>query len=141
MRVIHLRYICLFNKWFDILQKPNQKQSKATARRPDIDVLNIIVTWLILLYHVVIVYCPYIPYYVKDVNIPAEPGPDSGYFYALVYIIFNNAWNMPLFFFLAGVSSFLSLKRYSFRFRRIENNFKLWFLKMWINDTNYILNP
>ena len=95
------------------------------ARRPDIDVLNIIVTWLILLYHVVIVYCPYLTYYVKDVNIPAEPGPDSGYFYALVYIIFNNAWNMPLFFFLAGVSSFLSLKRYSFEFRWIENQFKL----------------
>ena len=82
------------------------------VRRPDIDVLNIAVTWLILLFHVVIVYCPYLPYYVKDPNVPDVAGPESVSYYALVFVIFMNAWNMPLFFFLSGVSSCLSLNRY-----------------------------
>ena len=79
---------------------------------PDIDILNISVTWLILLYHVVIIYCPYLAYYVKDPNLPPTPGPESPSFYALVYIVFMNTWNMPLFFFLSGVSSYFSLNRY-----------------------------
>lgn len=93
------------------IQPETTAAPKSTSRRPDIDVLNISVTWLILLYHAVLIYCPYIPYYVKDPSIPPKPGPDQVSFYALVYIIFMNGWNMPLFFFLSGVSSFFSLKR------------------------------
>ena len=68
----------------------------------------------------VIVYCPYLPYYVKDPNVPDEAGPESISYYALVFVIFMNAWNMPLFFFLAGVSSCLSLNRYEIYLYHID---------------------
>ena len=107
---LNLTNISLHCSFF--LKTAIQKEPKPTSRRPDIDILNIIVTWLILLYHVVIIYSPYLTYYVKDPDLPTtDPGLDSPYFYALVYIIFNNTWNMPLFFFLSGVSSYFSLKR------------------------------
>ena len=41
-------------------------QKPKTKRRPDIDVIRVGLTWGILLYHVVLIYVPYIPYYVKD---------------------------------------------------------------------------
>ena len=87
-------------------------QHKSVKRRQDIDILIISVTWLILVYHAVAIYCAYVPYYVKDPNIPPYPGFESPSFYALVYMIFMNAWNMPFFFFLSGISSYLSLGRY-----------------------------
>ena len=86
-------------------------QVTATIRRPDIDVANIILTWIVLVYHVLIVYCPYLPYYVKDPSVPSNIEPDSPYVLLLACVIFIDTWIMPTFFFLSGVSSYYSLKR------------------------------
>ena len=73
---------------------------KKSSRRPDIDVIRIVLTWGILVYHTALIYGPYLSYYVRII-------PDSGldswtmiYFY---FIISMNAWNMPMFFFLSGI--------------------------------------
>ena len=78
----------------------------------NLNIMNISLTWLILLFHAACVYSPYLPYYVKEPTIPSEPGPESLSWYALVFIIFMNAWNMPFFFFLSGVSTVFSLEKY-----------------------------
>ena len=87
----------------------NQKME--TTRRPDIDALNIILTWFVLVYHILIVYCPYLPYYIKDPNTPSNIEPNSSYVYILACVIFMDTWIMPLFFFLSGIATFYSLKR------------------------------
>ena len=110
-RVIRIEYSRNYWTHIFIKQQGNRLAPTSASRRPDIDVLNICLTWLILLYHAVIVYTPDIPWYVKDPNNPLEPGPNQVSYYARVFIAFMNGWNMPLFFFLAGVSSYLSLKR------------------------------
>ena len=73
---------------------------KKSSRRPDIDVIRIVLTWGILVYHTALIYGPYLSYYIRII-------PDSGldswtmiYFY---FIISMNAWNMPMFFFLSGI--------------------------------------
>ena len=84
--------------------------SEKMPRRPDIDIMNIFMTWLILLFHVGCVY-NHGTWYVKDPDIPITSDPESLSFYADLFTTFMNAWNMPLFFFMAGVSSWLSLNR------------------------------
>jgi hypothetical protein len=69
-------------------------------------------TWIILVYHATIMYCPEWPAYVKDPSAPNTAGPESASFYSLGFLHFMNAWNMPIFFFIAGVTSYLSLFRY-----------------------------
>ena len=87
-------------------------RSEQMPRRPDIDIMNIFMTWLILLFHVGCIYNHGI-WYVKDHDIPlgSVPDPASLSFYADLFTSFMNAWNMPLFFFMAGVSSWLALNR------------------------------
>ena len=66
---------------------PAQTESlepKKSKRQPEIDVIRVGLTWGILLYHVVLIYIPWINYYVKDpfydfVNNTA-PGADVSYF-------------------------------------------------------------
>ena len=36
-----------------------------SSRRPDIDIIRIVLTWGILLYHTVLIYTPYLSYYVR----------------------------------------------------------------------------
>ena len=38
---------------------------KKSSRRPDIDLIRVVLTWAILLYHVVLIYAPFLPYHVK----------------------------------------------------------------------------
>ena len=56
-------------------------------------------TWGILLYHVTLIYTPYLSYYVRI--IPEEV--PSWHLASLWFIISMNAWNMPMFFFLSGI--------------------------------------
>ena len=87
---------------------------KKSSRRPDIDLIRIALTWGILLYHTVLIYAPYLPYYVKIV-----PDQVKGWhFMTGWFIISMNAWNMPMFFFLSGISAFFGLKK------RNENQFR-----------------
>ena len=72
---------------------------KKSSRRPDIDLIRIVLTWGILLYHTVLVYTPWLPYYVK-----VFPENIEGWHWSsLWFIISMNAWNMPMFFFLSGI--------------------------------------
>ena len=73
---------------------------KKSSRRPDIDVIRIVLTWGILVYHTALIYGPYLTYYVRII-------PDSGVDnWTVIYVYFvtsMNAWNMPMFFFLSGI--------------------------------------
>ena len=90
------------------------KSPKKSSRRPDIDIIRIGLTWGILMYHTVIIYAPYTSYYVKIIpEMPAQPW----HLLALWFIVSMNAWNMPMFFFLSGISAFFGLKK------RSENQF------------------
>ena len=90
------------------------------SRRPDVDIIRIILTWGILLFHTVAIYIPKNHYYVKI--IPEYPPPQ----WHLMGIWFNasmHAWNMPMFFFLSGISAFFGLKKRSekeFRMERVH---------------------
>ena len=61
--------------------------------------IRIVLTWGILLYHVTLIYTPYLSYYVRV--IPEEV--PSWHLAALWFVISMNAWNMPMFFFLSGI--------------------------------------
>ena len=69
-------------------------------------------TWLILLFHVSVLYQPEMPFYVLHPD--TSPKLEFELFSVLngVFLLFMDAWNMPMFFFLAGVNSYLSLQRY-----------------------------
>ena len=72
---------------------------KKSSRRPDIDLIRIVLTWGILLYHTVLIYTPFLPYYLK-----IYPEIIEGWHWSsLWFIISMNAWNMPMFFFLSGI--------------------------------------
>ena len=72
-------------------------ESQKSKRKPEIDVIRVGLTWGILLFHVVLIYIPWIPYYVKDpfydfVNNTA-PGADvsqslSVFMYTFCYKLF-----------------------------------------------------
>ena len=47
----------------NIPQEANPKPK--SSRRPDIDIIRIVLTWGILLYHTVLIYTPYLSYYVR----------------------------------------------------------------------------
>ena len=74
-------------------------------RRPDIDLLRIVLSWAILVYHTVLVFTPSLPYYVK-IYPPPPLSPQYTVLWqwsTLWFIVSMNSWNMPLFFFLAGL--------------------------------------
>ena len=72
---------------------------KKSSRRPDIDLIRIVLTWGILLYHTVLIYTPFAHYYVK-----VYPQYIEGWHWSsLWFIISMNVWNMPMFFFLSGI--------------------------------------
>ena len=41
------------------------KPGKTSSRRPDIDLVRVVLTWGILLYHTVLIYAPFLSYYVR----------------------------------------------------------------------------
>ena len=90
-------------------------------RRPDIDIIRIVLTWGILLYHVVLIYAPDSVYYVRVI-----PDPVPSWYYVANWFLWSmNAWNMPMFFFLSGVSAFNSLKKRSEKEFRLERVHRL----------------
>ena len=85
------------------------KKMGEMARRPDIDVIIIALTWGIFLFHTCLVYSPFSGYYV-DFPEQLDTGPvkeneyhiiSAGYIIQL-FIKFMHAWNMPMFFYLSG---------------------------------------
>jgi len=98
-----------------IEEEAEQTEVKKSSRRPDIDLIRILLTWGILLYHTVLIYTPLLPYYLKVFPDQLEEWHWSSFW----FIISMNAWNMPMFFFLSGISAFFGLKK------RDENQFRM----------------
>ena len=72
---------------------------KKSSRRPDIDLIRIVLTWGVLLYHTVLIYAPILPYYVK-----VYPQFIEGWHWSSLWFLLSmNVWNMPMFFFLSGI--------------------------------------
>jgi len=98
-------------------QEANPKPK--SSRRPDIDIIRIGLTWGILLYHTVLIYTPYLSYYVRIIPLEIP----NWHLIGLWFVITMNAWNMPMFFFLSGISAFFGLKKRSesqFRNERVH---------------------
>ena len=74
------------------IDEPAKEDSR---RRPDIDILRILLTLLILLFHIVLIYTPWGSYYVKDVKSYFE----EWQFIAIWFMISMSVWKMPMFFF------------------------------------------
>ncbi len=71
-----------------------------TARRPDIDWLRVLATYLLFAFHVGKVFDPAPFYHVRNADLS---------FAMLVFCGFVSLWHMPLFFLLAGWSAAASL--------------------------------
>ena len=82
-------------------------------RRPDVDLMRIILTWSILLFHITVAYTPKEEYYIKSFG--WSLGAD---YVSYFWIIFQDIWQMPMFFFLSGVSAYFAL------FRRTQRQFR-----------------
>jgi uncharacterized protein (DUF2147 family) len=74
--------------------------SDSDARRYDIDWLRVFATYLLLLFHVGMVFNPAPFYHVRNTDVS---------FFFLILCGFISLWHMPLFFLLAGWSAFASL--------------------------------
>ena len=86
------------------------KCTKKSQRRPDIDVIRIVLTWAILLFHTALIYSPLAWYYVKIVPDHVPPWHLLGSWFTATM----DVWQMPMFFFLSGirlVSMFISIIR------------------------------
>ena len=87
----------------------SQKKKAEMARRPDIDVIIIALTWGIFLFHACVVYSPFSGYYlIFPEQLDTGPVKESGYhiisagYIIQLFIVFRHAWNMPMFFYLSG---------------------------------------
>jgi len=100
--------------------KTGETESNSVAlplppRLPAIDIIRICLTWGILLYHTAWVYAPFgTRFYVKA----HEWSNDLFYYLPIAWMRFMDVWQMPMFFFLSGVSAFYAL------FRRSEKQFR-----------------
>ena len=72
-----------------------------SQRRPDIDVIRIVLTWAILLFHTALIFSPLAWYYVKIVPDPVPSWHLLGSWFTATM----DVWQMPMFFFLSGIRS------------------------------------
>ena len=102
------------------------------ARLPAIDLLRVALTWGILLFHTAAAYAPVTNYYVKSFGWSSN----VSYYLSITWVIFMDVWQMPMFFFLSGVSSFHALKRRSesdFRKERVHRLLVPWLVLVLTN--------
>lgn len=78
----------------------SNETSERDTRRYDIDWLRVFATYLLLLFHVGMVFNPAPFYHVRNTDVS---------FFFLILCGFISLWHMPLFFLLAGWSAFASL--------------------------------
>ena len=95
--------------------EPKNDAVALPPRLPGIDIIRISLAWGILLYHTAWVYAPFgTRFYVKAY----EWSSDVFYYLPIAWMRFMDIWQMPMFFFLSGVSAFYSL------YRRSEKQFR-----------------
>ena len=114
-------------------------QKRAVSRRPDIDCIRVCLTWGILLFHTTIAFIPEQQWYVTS-KYPLDSALHS---FAKVFREFMLIWNMPMFFFLSGISSFFALfKRNEQQYRdervhRLLVPYLFAYLYMWMHSITY----
>ena len=104
----------------------------APPRLSGIDIVRVSLTWGVLLFHTSAVYAPIAGYYVKSIGW----SNDTFYYLSITLVMFMNVWQMPMFFFLSGVSAFHALFRRSERQFREERTHRLlvpWLLLATLN--------
>jgi len=101
-------------------------------RLPGIDIIRVSLTWGILLFHTSLAYAPAAGYYVKSFGW----SNDFFTYLSLTWFLFMDVWQMPMFFFLSGISAFYALYRRSEKQFRDERTHRLlvpWFLLAILN--------
>ena len=101
-------------------------------RLPGIDIIRVSLTWGILLFHASAVYSPAAPYYVKSFGWST----DFFTYLSFTWLMFMDVWQMPMFFFLSGISAFYALYRRSEQQFRDERTHRLlvpWLLLACLN--------
>jgi uncharacterized membrane protein len=71
-----------------------------SQRRYDIDTLRIFAVFLLIYFHSAMIFNMWPVFHLKDNELSLE---------AAIFVSFLNLWHMPLFFFLAGMSTFYAL--------------------------------
>ena len=101
-------------------------------RLPGVDIIRVSLTWGILLFHTAVVYAPAAGYYVKSFGWST----DVFTYLSLTWALFMDVWQMPMFFFLSGISAFYALYRRSEQKFRDERTHRLlvpWFFLAILN--------
>ena len=70
-------------------------------RLPAIDLIRVSLTWGIVLFHTAVAYAPLTGFYVKSFG----RSSDVFYYLSINWVIFIDVWQMPMFFFLSGISA------------------------------------
>merc|ERR1712179_102623 len=90
---------------------PTSHSQKKTdiARRPELDVIIVALTWGIFLYHACAAYSPFKWYYVNFPELDSGPIKEDAYtiisagYIVQVFILWMRAWATPMFVYLSGV--------------------------------------
>merc|ERR1712179_489868 len=102
----------------------SQKKKEIVARRPELDVIIVGLTWGILLVHVCLIYSPWILTPLTYPDKLEKPMKEDAYtiipsiYIVEMFIGFMNAWPMPMFFYLSGLNTYYAL------FGRTETQFR-----------------
>ena len=84
------------------------------VRRPDVDIIRVSLTWAILFFHTTVAFAPALTWYVKS-----STDWSWNAYVSICVVTFMDVWQMPLFFFLSGVSAYFALfRRSEWEFRR-----------------------
>ena len=89
---------------------PTSHSQKKTdiARRPELDVIVVALTWGVLLEHACSAYSPLQKYYVHFPELYSGHIKEDAYtiisagYIVQIFLLFLRAWNMPMFFYLSG---------------------------------------
>merc|ERR1712179_108790 len=110
---------------------PTSHSQKKTdiARRPELDVIIVALTWGIFLYHACVVYSPFKWYYVNFPELDSGPIKEDAYtiisagYIIHIFILWMRAWHVPTFVYLSGLNAYYALFRRSaiqFRDERVH---------------------
>ena len=99
---------------------PGPGPAKATpaSRLPGIDMIRVSLTWGILLFHTSVAYSNNGSWYISA---PFDSSNDILFYlrwFLSGWVVFMDVWQMPMFFFLSGISAFYAL------YRRSEQQFR-----------------
>ena len=84
----------------------SQKKKTDIARRPELDVILVVLSFLLLLNHACVIYSPFKVYYVNFPELDSGPIKEDSYmiisagYIVHIFFLFMRAWNM--FFYISG---------------------------------------